>query len=272
MTIYSYSRLTVYEQCPLKFKFRYIDKLIPEFEKTLESHLGSIVHQTLEWFYIQIKEKNITPDIEQMMMYYSKKWEENFTEEIKNVKKELTEKDYFNKGIKFLVDYYLKNKPFKDNTLEVEKRVTINLGENGKHKLQGFIDRLSYNPETDEFEIHDYKTANNLPQKKKIKGDKQLALYSIAVKELFGKDKKVCLTWHYLSHNLKVQVRKTEEEIEELKKEIIRLIRKIEEEKEFPYKKSALCQWCGYKKICPAWKPETRELEKFPTIRKYIKD
>lgn len=271
MTVYSYSRLSIYEQCPLRFKYKYVEKLIPEFERTIESHLGDIIHQTLEWFYIQIKERKI-PAIEETVNYYSQKWEENYSPEIKNIKEELTQGDYFNKGIKFLVDYYMKNKPFNDNTLEVEKKVTIKLGESGKHKLQGFIDRLAYNAEKDEFEIHDYKTANNLPQKKKIKGDKQLALYSIAIKELFGEDKKVCLVWHYLSHNLKVCERKTKEEIEKLKKEIIELIKKIENEKEFPSRKSALCRWCGYKKICPEYKPKTKELEKYPTIRKYLKD
>lgn len=271
MVIYSYSRISVFEQCPLRFKYKYVEKLIPEFERTIESHLGDIIHQTLEWFYLQIK-SGIIPAIDEVADYYSRKWEEHYSPEIKNIKEELTEKDYFNKGIKFLVDYYMKNKPFDENTIEVEKKVIINLGEKGEHKLQGFIDRLAYNPEKDEFEIHDYKTANNLPAKKKIKGDKQLALYSIAIRELFGKDKKICLVWHYLSHNLKICERKTDEEIQKLKDEIIRLIRKIETEKEFPAKKSRLCQWCGYRKICPAFKPQTKDLDKFPTIRKYIKD
>lgn len=271
MTIYSYSRLSVYEQCPLKFKYKYIEKLIPEFEKTFESHLGDIIHQTLEWLYIQIKEKKKAPEIDELAEYYSRKWEENFSPEIKNVKDEKPE-DYFNKGIKFLVDYYIKNKPFKDNTIEVEKKVIVNLGENGQHKLQGFIDRLAYNSETDEFEIHDYKTANVMPQKRKIKSDKQLALYSIAVKELFGQEKEVALVWHYLAHNIKVYEKKTKEQIEVLKKEIIELIKKIESEREFPHKKSALCKWCGYRKICPAWKPIIKDLDKFPTVRKYIKE
>ena len=32
------------------------------------------------------------------------------------------EKDYFNKGIQFLADYYQKNCPFKDGTIECEER------------------------------------------------------------------------------------------------------------------------------------------------------
>ena len=40
MVIYSHSRLSTFEQCKLKFKFRYIDKLTPEIENTIEGFLG----------------------------------------------------------------------------------------------------------------------------------------------------------------------------------------------------------------------------------------
>ena len=46
MTIYSHSRLSTFEQCPKKFKYKYLDKLKPEIEKTIETHLGSAVHKT----------------------------------------------------------------------------------------------------------------------------------------------------------------------------------------------------------------------------------
>ena len=52
MVIYSHSRLSTFEQCPFKFKLRYIDKIIPEIENTIESFLGGIVHETLEWIYL----------------------------------------------------------------------------------------------------------------------------------------------------------------------------------------------------------------------------
>ena len=55
MAVYSYSKLNTFKQCPLKFKFRYIDKIIPKIERTIEAHLGSVVHETLEWIYKQVK-------------------------------------------------------------------------------------------------------------------------------------------------------------------------------------------------------------------------
>lgn len=247
---YSHSKLSTFEKCPLKFKFKYIDKIIPEIEKTIESHLGSTVHDALEWLYTQIKNNKI-PSIEEVITHYSEKWQKTYKPEIVIVKRDLTTTDYFNKGIQFIVDYYTKNKPFNDNTLEVEKKINLKLGE---HNIIGFIDRLVYNTEKDEYEIHDYKTANNLPLKEDVENDRQLAIYSIAIKELFGQDKEISLIWHYLAHNQKIISTRTNQELENLKKEILELIKKIESTTNFLPKKSILCNWCEYKNICPVFK------------------
>jgi len=248
MVIYSHSKLSTFEQCKLRYKFRYIDKIKPEIESTIEAHLGSVVHETLEWLYKQIQQNTI-PKIDQVILEYSKIWEQKFTPNILIVRQEITPKDYYNKGIKHILDYYMHNHPFDDNTLEVEKFIIINLTE--KHKLRGFIDRLTYNKKTNEYEIHDYKTGNSLPSQEKIENDRQLALYSIAIKELFGADKDVSLNWHYLNFNKKIKSKRTDEQLEQLKQEIIELINQIESTTHFPSEKSCLCDWCEFKSLCP---------------------
>ena len=37
MAVYSHSKLSAFEQCPLKFKYRYIEKKTPDIEKTIEA-------------------------------------------------------------------------------------------------------------------------------------------------------------------------------------------------------------------------------------------
>ena len=248
MVIYSHSRLSTFEQCPFKFKLRYIDKIVPEIENTIESFLGGIVHAVLEWIYIEAIDGK-PHSIDDMIVYYAEEWQKEYTPEIRIVRKNLTAKDYFNKGVKFLLDYYGKHSPFKDGTLEVEKKIIIELDENSK--LQGFIDRLVYNGETGQYEIHDYKTANSLPSREKIDSDRQLALYSIAIKEKYGYDKEVALVWHYLAHDTKIVSRRTNEQLEQLKVKTIALIRQVESTTDFPSVKSALCGWCEYKNMCP---------------------
>ena len=258
MPIYSHSRLSTFEQCPKKFKYKYLDKLKPEIENTIEAYLGSTVHKTLEWIYTNVKETNKElsqrddpkgPKIDDIIIKYIEEWQKGFSENILIVKKQFTAKDYFNKGIQFLIDYYSKHSPFKDGTIECEKKILIEFsGE--EYKIQGFIDRLVYNLETGKYEIHDYKTANLLPKQKHLDGERQLALYSLAVKQIYGEDKEILLVWHFLAHNKTMTSKRTNEQLTQLKKETIELIKKLESTKEFPRNRSVLCNWCEYKNIC----------------------
>lgn len=259
MGVYSHSKIETFEQCKLKFKYRYIDKIIPEVAKSIEAHLGDIVHRTLEWLYIQVMEKRV-PSINDIISFYSETWEENYSLDMPIVNKTMTAKDYFNRGVEFLVNYYMKHHPFQDNTIATEKRIEVNLDEKGERKLIGFIDRLSHNLKDNEIEIHDYKTSNSMMAKEKVENSRQLSIYSLAIKEMFGKDKNICMTWHFLAHDMKVCVRRTNEQLENFRKEIIEIIKKIEETKSFPPTKSQLCYWCEYMDICPVWnKPYKRE-------------
>ncbi len=274
---YSHSKLSTFEQCPLKFKYKYIDKIIPDIEKSIEAHLGTAVHAALEWIYTQVKEGQQVPTLDEVIVCYSKEWEKDFSDKLVIVKKHLTAKDYYNKGIQFLINYYTKYTPFNDGTLELEKRINIKLNE---HNITGFIDRVVHNIETGEYEIHDYKTANSLPTQEKVDQDRQLALYSIAIKEDVGQDKEVTLVWHYLAHNQKIISKRTNEQLEQLKVDTLKLIKKIEETTEFPPTKGILCDWCEYKPTCKAHKvqqainnqPSNVDPKKYPTISKYIKD
>lgn len=260
--IYSHSKLETFEQCKLRYKYRYIDKIIPELPKSIEAHLGSVVHETLEWLYTKVMER-IIPSINEVIDFYSEKWIEQYSKDMPIIKKEHKVEDYFNKGIEFLVNYYLKYHPFTDNTIATEKKIELNLDGTGEKKLVGYIDRLVDNIENNEIEIHDYKTSSSMWSTEKIENNRQLALYSLAIKESFGKDKNVCMVWHFLAHDMKVCLRKTNEDLEKLRKEVVEFIDEIENTKNFPGTKSGLCNWCDYRNICEVW-------NKFPKQKKLL--
>lgn len=284
MAVYSHSKLSAYEQCKYRYKLRYIDKVPSPVEKSIEAHLGTCVHDALEWLYkerLDGKEHSLDEVLEK----YITKWVEDWTDTIVIVKQNLTAEIYKNKGIKFLIDYYTKHQPFKDGTIALEEKVWVNLGNGFPHKIIGYIDRLVYNEETQEYEIHDYKTANSLPNQEKFDKDRQLALYSLAIKEKYGQDKSVLLTWHYLNYNKQIFSRRTKEELEQLKQDIVNLIKEIESATEFEPTKSILCDWCEYKQYCKAWGNKLPEQyrekqssldmhnvgKNYPTVSKYLK-
>ena len=251
MAQFSHSKLSAFEQCKYRYKLRYIDKIKPPVQKSIESHLGSCTHDALEWLYNQ-KLKGVTPQLDQVIEQYIQTWQKDFSDDILIVKKQFTHKDYFDKGVKFIIDYYIKHQPFDEGTIENEKRIWVELEPDYPHKIIGYIDRLSFNKETGEYEIHDYKTANSLPPKHKFESDRQLALYSIAIKQLYGQDKKVALIWHYLNHDMQITSRRTDEQLEQLKINIINLIAEIENNQEWETGTSILCNWCEYKPWCKA--------------------
>ena len=225
--IYSHSRLSSFEQCPLKYKFRYIDHLEPEVEQTIEGFLGNMVHETLEWIYNQVKE-GTTPDLDNVIDYYINLWNKNFNNEIKITREENDAEHYFNMGIKFVIDYFLAHSPFKDNTIAIEHKILISLDPEGKYLIQGYIDRLVHHKESNIFEIHDYKTGNSIKSQEDLDKDRQLALYSLGIKNSFPDVSDVHLIWHFLAFNKKMISRRTDEQLESLKQDIINLINKIE--------------------------------------------
>jgi len=262
MVIYSHSRLSSFEQCPLKFKFRYIDKIKPEIEETIESFLGHKVHETLKFLHEEVI-KGVIIQLDDVLRHFIEIWNKDFNNEIKIVKQEYNAEHYFHQGIKFLIDYFLKNSPFKDNTIATEKRIIINLDSEGKYKLQGYIDRLVYNKENNIYEIHDYKTNGFLKSQEELDKDRQLALYAIGIRNNFDNVKEVRLIWHFLAFNKKIISKRTEQEFEKLKQEIIELIDKIESTTEFLPNQGKLCEWCEFQNTCPLFNSQSSSPESF---------
>ncbi len=269
MTIYSHSRLSVFEQCSLKFKYKYIDKIETEIEQTIEAFLGSHVHKALEKLYKDLKFQK-TNTLEELLAYFNSEWKKNWNKEIIIVRKDYTEENYRKMGEQFLSDYYNKYHPFNHTkTIDLEKKIAIKLDAHGNYLMQGYIDRLA-SPKEGVYEIHDYKTNASLPIQEYLEEDRQLALYSVAIKQMYQDAKEVKLIWHFLAPNKEIVIVKTEEQLDKLKRDTIELIKKIESEKEFKPKVSSLCEWCQFRSICPEWS-HLYKLEKKP-INSYLGD
>lgn len=267
MPVYSHSRLSTFENCPLKFKFQYIDKLKTEIEESVESFLGSKVHEVLEKLYKDIRFKKM-PSLKELLDLFNSEWKKNWNENIIIVRKEYTQENYRKLGEQFITDYYNRYKPFdQERAIALEKRIIIRLDET--HIIQGYIDRLSCKKDG-VYVIHDYKTTGSLPETSNIEEDRQLALYAMAVKNDYPDCKKVILIWHFLAFDKEFSTEKTEEQLRELRKDIIKLIDTIEATEEYPAVLSTLCNWCEFQPLCPQWKHLFKIEEKEPN--EYLKD
>ncbi|MBT3362108.1 MAG: PD-(D/E)XK nuclease family protein [Chloroflexi bacterium] len=247
MPVYSHSQLGTYEQCPLKYKLNYRDK-IKRDTKGVEAYLGTIVHDTLQKCYDDAKQAK-TDTLEDLFDFYSQHWQKNWNDSILIVRKEYTADDYFNRGKQMLTGYYNRYAPFdSDITIETEMFTTFEVGES-KHKLRGFIDRLSR--KGDIYQIHDYKTSSHLPSQAEADADRQLAMYQIGIRQKWPHIKNVELIWHYLAFDEDLISVRSEDSISNLRSDLVELIEQVENAVDFPPKESALCNWCEYPDLCP---------------------
>ena len=242
--IYSHSRLWLFESCPEFYRLKYIDKNLPEIPTKINLFLGSAVHSSLEWLYRRIKSDEYI-ELDELIKNFALNWREELLQHPRLAPGEKPE-EYFNKGIKFLINYYMNNKPFIDDTIEIEKKIIFSLGED--YKIQGFIDRLVKNS-SGEYEVHDYKTSSFMKSQTEVDSDRQLAFYHLGLNELFGENIKVKLIWHFLAHGKKVASTRTSGQLESLKQETLCLIKKIESEKNWPGCGKPWCDWCEYKRV-----------------------
>jgi len=267
MPTYSYSKVTCFEQCPLKFKFQYIDKIKTEIEQSIEAFLGSLVHEALEKLYTDLKFQKVMK-IEEVLDFYNDLWQKNWNDAIVIVKKGYDKENYRKMGEKFLTDYYNHYKPFdKGKVLGLETTEFIDLDD--KYKFHVRIDRLN-EEEDGAYEIHDYKTGGYLPEQAKFDEDRQLALYSLWILKKFDNVKRIKLIWHYLAFDKEIISERTQDQLMKLRRETIKAIDKIEAAKDFPSAVTRLCDWCNFRPICPHFK----HLYKIETLepKKYLED
>lgn len=252
MKVFSHSRLSCYEQCPQKYKLKYVDRVETEIEQSIEAFLGSRVHETLEKLYRDLGYQKVNT-LEELFDFFHSEWKKNWDDSIVIVKEEYGPENYLKMGEKFITDYYTKYKPFdQGKTISLEERILIKLDDSGDYKLQGFIDRVMESKEG-YYEVHDYKTNSRLPLAEYLDNDRQLALYAIGVKERYPDVKDVRLVWHFLAFDKEIDSTRTDEELEKLKKNTIELIDRIESDEKYPAKTSILCDWCEFKPICRQW-------------------
>ncbi len=269
MPTYSHSKIGTFETCSLQYKFVYIDKVKVEAEDTIETFLGSRVHDALEKLYRDKRfEKLMT--LEELLAYYNKLWDEKWKDSIIIVKEDYTAENYRKMGERQLTDYYNRYRPFdQGRVIGLETQDFLSLDEEGKYKFHIRIDRLTDMGEGI-YEVHDYKTGSNLPKQDELDQDRQLAMYSLWVRQNFKNFNKVRLVWHFLAFDKEMDSFRTKTQLDELKNVVWTQIKEIEAAEDFPANVSWLCDWCLYRSICPMWS-HGAELERKPE-NEYLND
>ena len=263
MSIYSFSQTNLFEQCPRKYQYKYIDKIEKEFESSPDLILGQSVHGALERLYNQInifKIPNENEVLEKFKLLRDSEFEKlkNQSKEIK-IKGDQTLEDYLRRGNEYIKIYYKKFYPFEGvKIVSTEDNMIFSLDQN--KQFRWIIDRLDKQWQ-DTFVINDYKTNKNLPTQDKEHYFEQLSLYAIWISQKYAKYyKTIKARLFYLHFDIVDEREVTEEIMEKVKIKYIWIVDQIEnkkfaynmwDKKSFECKENGLCRYCEYMSICP---------------------
>ncbi len=235
----SASAIETYIECPLKYRFRQIDK-IPESPNRPQLIFGTIIHHVLDRFHGTDGDLSV----ERILRLLNEEWR---TGEFEYSEREEKLKSQAIKMLKRYVERVLTAPP---NVLGTELSFSFHLD---NVQISGKIDRID-DTETGK-EVVDYKTSKrSTPAKKSI----QLSIYSIYLQQC--KDRAVSgipdtATLYFLrdeeqpkhSHSF------SENELEMTKEKIAKVAKGIRGGK-FEPSVGFHCDWCDYKTLaCPAW-------------------
>lgn len=262
----SYSALNTYKTCPLKYKYGQIDKI--KEPKRVEAVFGTLIHSALKFMF----ERNpVYHTMDEVIDFYTKKWSEK-SEKVEwrdSEKKEAEEKMFFEEGVKILKNFYKKNQPWTFDVVELEGRFSFDLLDDTSgqmHTIAGVIDRIDKDPNSEVYEIIDYKTGKKMPSQEMLDEDLQLGVYHLALSSRWPhvKPENIKTSLYFLKHNEKISTTSTKEIAEKARGQILNTIREIEERTEkddFPPTPGPLCGWCGFRNICPMWAHEYKSEE-----------
>lgn len=262
------SRANDYRQCPLKYRFRAIDKIAEP--STVAQVKGTLVHAVLEQMHAWPREERTYPAAVKRL---KPTWEEMSAKDAELIEL-VPEEDYYD----FLVEcrgllkgYFMMENPMGFDAAEMEKFVQLVIEPMADATvplsvpLRGFIDRVDIAP-TGEVRIVDYKTGKKPSPRFQGEALFQMRFYALVWWRLTGRIPEQ-LRLMYLKVADDLILSPTAAELEAFQAEVADLWQSIVRDGEngdFVPKKSKLCGWCSFQHLCPAYGGVTPEYPGWP--------
>lgn len=235
----SYSRLARYEQCPLSFKFSYVDKL--PSHPGMPARFGKAVHSVLEHLVREHVQAEVSAHLseERALELLQQQW----TAEALIGAAEYAE-------AMDLLRTFVREEGVVDpsDVLGIEQPFEINAG---RFRVVGYIDRAD-RLEGNGVLIRDYKSFRVLPDQREVDSSLQLSLYAIAAQQLWPWAQHVKLELHMLRQNIRMRTERTESELEAALAYTASLGEQTESSTTtFAPRLNANCVYCDHREQCP---------------------
>ncbi|MBT9174896.1 MAG: hypothetical protein DDT22_00561 [candidate division WS2 bacterium] len=229
----SFSRLDLYLQCPLKYKYRYIDKI--KEKPSPYAAFGLSIHRTIQQFFTHPEG---VPTIYDLYNYLEASWvREGYT----SPKEEASFKE---NAKKMLTKFY------QDNIFNYLKACTVEQYfevHTNDFIINGYIDQVNKRGNT--YEVVEYKTSKNGKSMEEAEKDLQIATYHLAFKSIYGFPPNQVIYYNVRS-GVKLGIKVTPQ-MEEFVMQSYKDIASGILAERFHFQVGIHCHWCDYQKICP---------------------
>ncbi len=226
----------IYQQCPRRYKYHYIDGLIRQYRKPWPwLTMGQNVHDTLADFLGIIPVEKRSP--ETIVDLLRKKWEENREGFADTVEEEQWKEKALTQLRQFVNAQRIDIQPLMLERFH-EAPVADNLILNGR------IDRIDL---VGDGSIHviDYKTGNMLGEADSF----QLFVYVLILSRTLSYPVSKA-SYLYLANNKWYHFPITADDIENARDKVLEIATQIKQEQTYPEATSKLCQFCDFLEIC----------------------
>lgn len=250
----SWSALSTFRTCPLKYKFRYIDGL-PEESVSSALVFGTGIHTAVEQHFQAILSGEEQPDVERLMFAYRSAWLPNDPDAISFGTKE-TRESLDDLAARMLAAFLSSPAAsVQGRVLGVEEEIRGMLVE-GVPDLYGRVDLLT--EDSDSLVITDIKTSRGKWSAEQVEDSgEQLMLYAHLASEI-SPGKKIATRFLVLTKTREPQIEEHVREVEpaSVKRTLAgveRVWRAIEGQHFYPAPSTMNCSGCGYQAACRAW-------------------
>jgi RecB family exonuclease len=232
--------LSQFEQCPLSYRFKYIEKLQGDSSNALR--FGKAIHSTLEQLVLEAisnEHSGVLPE-DRALVLFKEAW----------VAEGLSGIELFQEGREILQRFIREQGVLDErNVLAVEKEFRLSVG---PFTVLGFIDRVDY-VDDETVEIIDYKTNHQLFTRDEVDNSLQLSLYALAARKLWPWAKKVKLCFWMLRHGLRQETVRSPEQLEAALAYVQMLGEQTETATNFPARLNTNCPYCSFRPFCDAY-------------------
>lgn len=239
----SFSKIDVYQRCPLQYRFMAVDRLPTEPTPALS--WGSSVHAALERWWDQRHPE--PPPVSELMDGLYHGWDDAGFAGMDREEKIR----WYRHAQEVLRRHHAQHAPSFRPAAAVEQWFDVDVGR--AVRVRGFIDCVV--PTSDGgFGIVDWKTSKRAKTREEVEGSLQLAIYALAARELYGRDPD-WVALEFVVPGLRVAVERDRIDVDAALAQIHEVADAIRAER-FEPRPNRLCGWCDFRSLCPAWEGE----------------